>query len=168
MIIRLATFSDAVSIYTIQHAVIKEDNGLITSPTEWAKQVDDVEKEINQTIMNDREVIFVAEENEVVVGYICCHSPKPIRLQHTASFEMMIKKSNPRKRVRRIAHSAFAFLGKRKSLLRKKISLGVLSSNEQAIKLYERFGFVEEGRKRNEWKRGPNDYADDVLMYVFV
>ncbi|GAK08345.1 GNAT family N-acetyltransferase [Geomicrobium sp. JCM 19038] len=167
MSIRMATSSDAMSIYSIQTSVIKEDIGLITSPAEWAKQADDVEKEMNQTIMNDREVLFVAVENEAVVGYIWCHSPKPIRLQHTASFEMMISKENRGKGYGELLILQLLSWAKENPYL-EKISLGVLSSNEQAIHLYERFGFIEEGRKRNEWKRGPNDYADDVLMYVFV
>ncbi|MBM7634874.1 GNAT family N-acetyltransferase [Geomicrobium sediminis] len=165
--IRLAMVSDAVSIYTIQNAVIKEDNGLITSPSEWRKQVDDVEEEINQTIMNEREVIFVAVENESLVGYIWCHSPKPVRLQHTASFEMMISKENRGKGYGESLIQHLLSWAKENPFI-EKISLGVLSSNHHAIRLYERFGFIEEGRKRNEWKRGPNEYADDVLMYVFV
>ena len=49
-----------------------------------------------------------------------------------------------------------------------KLSLSVLATNCRAIKLYRRFGFVEEGRRINEVKLGPGQYVDDVLMYRFV
>lgn len=49
-----------------------------------------------------------------------------------------------------------------------KISLGVFSTNERAIALYKKMGFVEEGRKINEIKLHDNEYIDDVLMYKMV
>lgn len=49
-----------------------------------------------------------------------------------------------------------------------KICLGVLSTNERAIALYKKLGFVEEGRKINEIKLHDNKYIDDILMYRMV
>lgn len=49
-----------------------------------------------------------------------------------------------------------------------KISLGVFSTNESAIALYKKMGFVEEGRKINEIKLNDKQYIDDVLMYKMV
>ena len=36
------------------------------------------------------------------------------------------------------------------------------------IRLYRRLGFVEEGRRAEEIKIGPNRYVDEVLMGRFV
>ena len=47
-----------------------------------------------------------------------------------------------------------------------KVSLGVLNTNERAIRLYESLGFKEEGRKWREFKLPDGTYADDVLMAV--
>jgi len=49
-----------------------------------------------------------------------------------------------------------------------KISLGVFSTNERAITLYKKLGFVEEARKINGIKLHDNEYIDDVLMYRMV
>jgi RimJ/RimL family protein N-acetyltransferase len=49
-----------------------------------------------------------------------------------------------------------------------KLALNVLADNPQAIALYRKFGFVEEGRRPREIKRGDGDYVDDILMYRFV
>lgn len=49
-----------------------------------------------------------------------------------------------------------------------KFELQVRSSNTRAINLYERLGFVEEGRKTRRLKYGPQDYQDDVYMALWV
>lgn len=46
-----------------------------------------------------------------------------------------------------------------------KISLEVLETNGIAIKLYEKLGFIEEGRKREEVKKG-GMYFDSIIMSI--
>ncbi|MGH9121188.1 MAG: GNAT family N-acetyltransferase, partial [Acidimicrobiales bacterium] len=45
-----------------------------------------------------------------------------------------------------------------------KMALEVWPHNEGAIRLYERFGFVEEGRKRRHYRRRNGELWDSVLM----
>ena len=49
-----------------------------------------------------------------------------------------------------------------------KVCLDVVVSNDAAIRLYQKLGFVEEGRRQRDIKRGPEDYVDTVTMYRFV
>jgi len=49
-----------------------------------------------------------------------------------------------------------------------KVGLAVFANNEQAIRLYRKLGFVEEGRRPREMKLGPGQYVDDIMMYRFV
>ena len=49
-----------------------------------------------------------------------------------------------------------------------KVGLSVFAANVDAIRLYQRLGFVEEGRQPRELKVGPGEYTDNVLMYKFV
>ncbi len=48
------------------------------------------------------------------------------------------------------------------------IGLSVFANNVDAIRLYKRLGFVEEGRQPREMKLRDREYADNVLMYRFV
>ena len=50
----------------------------------------------------------------------------------------------------------------------KKISLGVLSTNTPAISLYQRLGFVEEGRKKMEYHLPDGSFADEISMALFL
>lgn len=47
-----------------------------------------------------------------------------------------------------------------------KVYLEVLSNNT-AIKLYKKLGFVEEGRKLQDIRRGPNEYLDSIIMALY-
>lgn len=49
-----------------------------------------------------------------------------------------------------------------------KIELRVRSSNTNAIALYKKMGFVEEGRMVRRLKIGPDCYLDDVSMALWV
>jgi hypothetical protein len=49
-----------------------------------------------------------------------------------------------------------------------KINLRVLCSNERAIGIYKKFGFVEEGHCVSEIKYEDGTYVDELLMARFV
>lgn len=49
-----------------------------------------------------------------------------------------------------------------------KLALGVWAANHPAIRLYDKMGFIEEGRKVREVKYADGSYDDCVLMYRFV
>jgi len=38
----------------------------------------------------------------------------------------------------------------------------------RTIRLYERLGFIEEGRETKRLKDGPDDYQDDIYMAQWV
>ena len=48
-----------------------------------------------------------------------------------------------------------------------KLELHVFPHNEAAIKLYESFGFEQEGYRKRQYRRG-NEYVDAVLMAYFI
>lgn len=49
-----------------------------------------------------------------------------------------------------------------------KVRLGVFATNERATGLYRALGFVEEGRRRKEFRFGPGRYVDDIRMFQWV
>jgi RimJ/RimL family protein N-acetyltransferase len=49
-----------------------------------------------------------------------------------------------------------------------KVCLGVFDGNEGARALYRRLGFVEEGRIARHFRTAQGQYADDILMGIFV
>lgn len=165
--IRAATEEDAENMLAIQSEVLEEVDYLITTLEEFQQTIDEQRKWIQGKLENERELILIAQYQEKIVGWLVFQSPNRKRLAHTGSFGMMILKE-------------YRGLGIGKRLLEKllkwaelnpyieKISLGVFSTNESAIALYKKMGFVEEGRKINEIKLNDKQYIDDVLMYKMV
>ena len=49
-----------------------------------------------------------------------------------------------------------------------KLALGVWAANQPAIGLYQKMGFIEEGRKVREVKYADGSYDDCICMYHFV
>ena len=49
-----------------------------------------------------------------------------------------------------------------------KVFLSVFSTNQPAIRLYQKFGFVEEGRQLSQIKLADGQYVDLLLMAYFV
>ena len=165
--VRVAVEEDAAAMLEIQKEVLAEEDFLITTVEEFQQTIDGQKKWIQAKLANERETIFIVQYEEKIVGWLMFQSPQRKRLAHTGTFGMMVLKE-------------YRDLGIGKLLLEKlitwaehnpyieKISLGVFSTNERAIALYKKMGFVEEGRKINEIKLHDNEYIDDVLMYKMV
>ena len=106
---------------------------------------------------------LVAELDEAVVGYVRLrpptHLPENAHVTHVSGLAV-----HPAARRRGVAAAlmtaAEPFARARGS---RKLSLRVLSTNQQAMRLYERLGFEREGVLKEEFLIGGR-YVDDVLM----
>ena len=94
MRIRLANRHDAEEMLGIQKAVLQENLYLITGLDEFSQTVEGQMKWIEAKQSNEREVIFVAELDNKVVGWIDFQSPARQKLQHTGSFGMMVDQNS--------------------------------------------------------------------------
>lgn len=167
MIIRTARPADASRTLQIQKEVVAEGVFLTTASEEFNQTVEQQRDWIEKILRNDKETMLVAETPTRIVGWVVFLSSDRIRLFHTGSLGMMIEKD-------------FRNMGIGKLLVKdildwaalnpsiEKVSLGVFSTNERAIALYKKMGFIEEGRKIKEFKMGNGEYIDDVLMCKFV
>ena len=167
LIIREATESDAAAILDIQRDVVTELEYLITAPEEFNKTLEEQQEWIHKILQSERETIVAAEADGTVVGWIAFQTSPRSRLAHTGSIGMMIE---PSYRNRGIGKALIVNVldWAAENPLIEKVCLGVLSTNERAIRLYESLGFMEEGRKVKDIKFSEDRYADDVLMYKFV
>jgi putative acetyltransferase len=97
-----------------------------------------------------------------VVGLASLHwSPRP-RIRHTASLGMFVHDAYQGRGVgTRLMEALIGAADHWLGLVR--VELEVYPDNERAVRLYERFGFQVEGRKRlNTWRDGR--YVDSLVM----
>ncbi|OEH92335.1 GNAT family N-acetyltransferase [Bacillus solimangrovi] len=165
--IRVGRIEDAERILEIQRTIVNEGKYFLSVEEEFNRTEVQHREWIEKMLTNEREIIFIAEVDHVVVGWIAFQSNHLQRLSHVGSFGMAVSDG----------HRGFG-IGKMliNELLNwavqnphiEKVSLGVLSTNHRAIMLYKQLGFVEEGRRMKEIKLNENEYADDILMYKMV
>ncbi|MCK1995542.1 GNAT family N-acetyltransferase [Peribacillus muralis] len=165
--IRTGECKDAEAVLDIHHAVISEGEYFIAVSDEFNKTQQQQREWMQGLLENDRETIIVAEVNGEVIGWVSFHSEKRKRMSHKGSFGIMIKEGYREMGVGKKLLQALLDWAEANPLI-EKVSLGVFSTNHRAISLYKRMGFIEEGRKIQEFKLNDHEYVDDVLMYKSV
>ncbi|SFE99941.1 L-amino acid N-acyltransferase YncA [Bacillus sp. OV194] len=167
-VVRTGKLEDAEAILDIQRSVVSEGEFLISLSEEFNKTLSQQREWVQSLLENENETLIVAERDGEVVGWIVFQAaPNRKRLSHTGSFGMMIRKGYRAMGIGSMLLKALLDWAEKNPLI-EKVSLGVFSTNQGAISLYKKMGFIEEGRKIKEFKMNENAYVDDILMYKFV
>ncbi|WP_260287865.1 GNAT family N-acetyltransferase [Peribacillus aracenensis] len=166
-IIRTGELADAKAVLDVQNSVISEGEYFIAVSEEFNKTPEQQRDWIRTLLENERETIIVAEINGEVIGWIVFQSENRKRMSHKGSFGMMIRKNYRGKGMGKELLKALLEWAEANPFI-EKVSLGVFSTNQRAISLYKKMGFVEEGRKIKEFKMSEREYVDDVIMYKMV
>ncbi|PEA53320.1 GNAT family N-acetyltransferase [Bacillus pseudomycoides] len=166
MFIREATESDAAEILCIRKSIISQNEFFIPTSEEFHV---DIETQREKTITNSKQggVTFVAEDGGRIVGFLVFTRNSLKRLNHTGLFGMGILEDYSNQGVGTKLLSQLIGWAKTQEGL-DKICLGVFSTNERAIKVYEKIGFKEEGREKRQIKFADGRYADNVLMALYL
>lgn len=145
-----------------------ESDFQVTEPDEFTMTVDDEIAWINKLNCSETSLALVAEINGYVVGLIDFHgNSKRRRLSHSGAFGMSVLQEYRDQGIGSVLIESLLAWAKECKLV-EKVSLAVLATNQRAIFVYKKLGFIEEGRRIREVKIGPGKYVDDILMYKFV
>ncbi|MDI6646887.1 MULTISPECIES: GNAT family N-acetyltransferase [Bacillus] len=168
IIVRFGKIEDAETTLEIQKSVIAESDYLLTTPEEYKKTLLEHKEWIQKRIENENETYIVAETGDQVIGWIAFEqSSNRKRTSHVGSFGLMVDKSYRGLGIGEMLLTALLNWAEKNPSI-EKVSLAVFSTNQKAISLYKKMGFLEEGRKINEFKINDHEYWDDVLMYKLV
>jgi RimJ/RimL family protein N-acetyltransferase len=158
LIIRPAETEDAQYICTLLDAVGAENIYLTTVPGE--STVNRIEALIEQQSTN-RCLLLVGDSHGEIVGVLGFIGGVFKKTAHVVEIGMAIKRDS------RNAGLGSTLLREGISWARKKgfyrLELGVLSTNEKAVSLYKKFGFQEEGVRKNRYHID-GAWVDEVLM----
>lgn len=166
ILIRTAQVKDASKIVKLMRDVIKEGPYTLAEPDEYNTTAADEAAKIRRCRDKDGKIYLVAEYKDEIAGFICLDSWPTRRTWHTGLFSVYLKKKWRSKGVGSMLIKAMLDWGKTDPVNRK-ISLAVFSTNKDAIALYRKLGFKNEGCcKRDMIIDG--EYVDSVLMYKYT
>jgi ribosomal protein S18 acetylase RimI-like enzyme len=165
--LRTGNLNDAEALLELEKEILSENEYMISVIEEFDETLEQIRGWVEKILENEREQLIVAEINEEVVGLIVFRSKSTKRLSHTGTFTAMVKKEYRNQGIGKLLIKELLNWAEQNPLI-EKVSLGVLSTNQRAIDLYKKMGFIQEGRKIKEVKFSQEVYVDDILMYRFV
>jgi len=143
--IRWVRLSDAPQLVAFKKAVTSESPFLLTYPDE-VEDVFEARRYISIYLTDDRRIFLVAEYQGEIVGMITLAGSSRRKILHKAELGISVRKPYWGKGIGSALISEALRIAKQKGF--KKIQLEVMEHNERAIRLYKKFGFEIEGRKK--------------------
>jgi len=163
-VVRDALPGDAPALVALAQRVGAEPEGWLISDESWRGATDE-RRYLKALKRHPHAAVFVAEAGGEVIGRLSvARDPHPASF-HVADLGLMVAVDHRRQGVGR-ALLERAVDWARESRVRK-LELHVFPHNDPAIALYERFGFVREGYRREHYRRGTG-FVDAILMAYWV
>ncbi len=148
IVIRKAEPADAAALIAHVHAVIDEAPVATSlAHDEFLNSTETERKLLKQIAGEDNSVFLVAVEGEALVGVLHVRGGKRRSDRHTAEFGISVRRAWWSRGVGSALMGAMLDWASATTVIRR-IELHVNADNRRAIRLYEKFGFVVEGRRR--------------------
>ena len=158
---------DAKSLIEINLSVIDEKLFMLREPGEAIYTIDGEIRNIENLLKLEGTLYLVAEVNKKVVGYLDFKNGGFRRTKHSGTLSIFILKEWRHFGIGRLLMERLIEWAENNTLI-EKLTLAVFSTNERAIELYKKLGFIEEGRCPKDMKIKDGAYIDSILMYKFV
>jgi putative acetyltransferase len=158
--VRPADPRDAAFLVALAESVGSEPEGWLISDSRW-RSVADERRYLRAVRKHPDAAVFVAENERGIVGRLSVDRDPHPASRHVADLGLMVAADARRQGV------GWALLEQAVDWARAggvtKLELHVFPHNEPAIRLYEKFGFVKEGYRHDQYRRG-RDFVDAILM----
>ena len=164
MNVRKATASDASQIVEVMKDA--EASGfMLFDPGERKLTAEQFEKYIDVTNQKQNSAVFVATEEEKILGYIIVQGETPKRIAHRAYIVIGVHSASRGKGVGTALFTHAEQWAKEVGIQR--LELTVIKHNETAYHLYEKMGFKVEGVKQKSLKIN-GEYVDEYYMAKMI
>jgi RimJ/RimL family protein N-acetyltransferase len=167
VVIRSAEADDAERLLAYIRSVAAETTFFVLEADEFNFSDEQERRWIQDHLDNPGRLVLAAESKRTIVGSLSFENGPHKRIRHRGTLGISVEKSWRGKGVGTALLQTVIGWAETSPLI-EKVGLAVNADNENAVRLYCKFGFVEEGRRPRELKLGTGYYADDILMYRFV
>ena len=158
--VRAADPADAEQLAELGQAVGSEPEGWLISTDGWRSAADE-RRYLRAIRRYPHAAVLVAEAEGRVIARLSLARDQHPASAHVADLGLMVAKEWRRRGVGQALLDAAVEWARAAGI--RKLELHVFPWNEPAIRLYEGFGFVQEGYRRGHYVRG-DEYADAILM----
>ena len=163
MEIKIIELSDAERFVNFYSKLVRETDYLLPTPDEAVTTVEKQENFIKNC--GDYKQIFIAIENDEIVGFMGVSRSSMAKVKHIADFAIGVLSDYRRKGVAsRLLSFAENWL-KGKGV--KRLEMTVIAENEPAIAFYEKNGYEHEGERRKSISMGGKFY-DELYMAKII
>jgi ribosomal protein S18 acetylase RimI-like enzyme len=161
--VRSACVEDAPMLCAAERAVARTPGLLISRPEELLPEafVALIEK-----LTESAGCYFVAEENGSSVGHALLNPMDLAALSHVFRLTVVVHPGQSGRGIGSALMRAVCDWARHSPAVHK-VELLVRSTNEPALGLYRKFGFVEEGRLRDRVRLSDGSFVDEVSMAWF-
>jgi RimJ/RimL family protein N-acetyltransferase len=158
--IRPAEPGDAPDLVALSAAVGREPGEWLLTTDTW-RSITDERRYLKSVRRHPDAAVFVAVDGQEIVGRLSvARDPHPAST-HVADLGLIVAAGHRRRGIGRLLlERAVTWAG---GAGVRKLELHVFPWNEPAIRLYETFGFMREGRRRGHYRRDDAD-VDALLM----
>lgn len=161
-ILRCPTKYDAIELSKLRVKIDGETENLDRESGEGLLTPENFEKLIYEDSIAEKTIFLVAEVEGEIVGYTRCEGSKLSRFRHKAEFGICILKEYWGQGIGKVLIENILMWADTVGI--EKISLTVVETNTNAIQLYKRYEFVEEGLLIKDRIHRDGNYYSTVIM----
>ena len=162
MVIRPIQLEDGESFFTMMCLLDDETSFMMYEPDERKKTTDATElrKKIDEAISTG-DFLLIAEESDNIIGYIWAERGRLNRILHTAYIVVGIREAYQHQGIGTKFFKKLDEWARKNNIVR--LELTVECANTAARQLYEKNGFVVEGRRMKSMKLD-GEFVDELYM----
>ncbi|NLS94451.1 MAG: GNAT family N-acetyltransferase [Planctomycetaceae bacterium] len=166
-LIRTAQTADAENLLSYIRAVADETEFFVLESDEFPPTVEAERTWVQDHVDHPGKILLVAEAEGHIIGNISFEAGPSRRIAHRGNLGISVTRAW---RGRGVGTALLQRLLKwaEANPIIEKVALEVFATNDSAIRLYKKLGFIEQGVARKEVKLGPGRHVDVLSMYRFV
>ena len=165
--IRTAQPEDAAAMLAYIRAVAGETEFFVLQPDEFPETEEQEWKWLQDHLNHPGQIVLLAEVSGTIIGNISFENGSHRRVAHRGTLGIAVVQEWRKQGIGTAMMESLLKWATANPLI-EKICLEVFTTNSNAIRLYRKLGFVEEGLRLKDIKFGPGRYVDTVSMVKFV
>lgn len=167
-IIREATGEDAEALLSYINDIAGESDNLTFGPGEFLMTIKEEVEFLERCLRSDNCLYLLALDGDRIIGSLNFIAGSRPRISHAGEFGISVRRECWNQGVGSALLSALLNWAHGSDTGIRKINLVVRADNEHAISLYEKFGFVKEGRTRRLFRFDDDMFVDGLYMGLCI